>query len=222
MEPGKRMVGKMNKPNNKVPRDYLAICVFVTVLIGLAVCSYYLVRTSNKDSIANQVKLVSKWLQEKYSALEKKEAEDYLSRAHELYSKENYGKALREYDKAIQADQNNFKAYFWRGRTYIRVEQYDNAIIDFKRVIKLKADYVPAYDNLGWLYSQRGEYDESISYLTKSVELEPENGWAYFHRGRNFFFKGDQDKALRDAEQSCRLGYQRGCRIYQEYKESEP
>ena len=218
MGTGKGMAGHMNNRNDKAARDYLAIGVFVAALIVLIVSGYYLIRTYNKASIGKPVDIASKWLKNAYRGVENREAKKYLTRAYKLYQREKYTKALGEYDKAIQIDQDNFKAYFWRGRTYIRIERYEDAIADFKMVVNLKPDYIPAYDNLGWLYSRREEYDESIIYLTKSLELEPRNGWAYYYRGRNFFLKGDLVKALNDEEKACELGYQQGCIVYQEYK----
>ena len=220
MGTGEEMVGNMNNQNDKVPRDHLAIGVFTAVFLVLIVSGYYLIKTYNNTFIENPVEIASKWLKNAYRGVEKREAKKYLTRASKLYQSEKYNKALGEYDKAIQIDQNNFKAYFWRGRTYIKIERYESAIADFKLVVKLKPDYAPAYDNLGWLYGQRQEYDESITYLSKSLELEPRNGWAYYYRGRNFFLKGDLVTALNDAEKACKLGYQKGCLVYQEYKDT--
>ncbi len=236
MGTGKEMVENLNNRDNKNDRDskdYLAVGVFVAVLLIFIVSFSYLIHTTKKGAFANPVEFVFKWMKDcwnkgKHLVQEKRdtwsqhksdrEVKRHLDTGYKLYKRRIYRKALQEFDKTIEMDSKNFKAYFWRGRVYLKSGQYDKAISDFKIVIKLKADYAEAYDNLGWLYYQREEYDESIKYLSKSIELKPNNGWAYYTRGRNYFHKGDLPHALEDIELSCNLGYKRGCEVYKKYK----
>jgi tetratricopeptide (TPR) repeat protein len=237
MEAGQELFRHMIKQNRQSKansKDYLAIGVFTAVLLLLIVSAIYLIRTTKKDTFDNPFETVFKWIDDywhegkefiegkkgTWSASKKeKEIVKHFRTGHSLYRKKIYRKALHEFDKVIELDPNNYRAYFWRGRVYIKVKRYKEATVDFKMVIKLKPDYADAYDNLGWLYIQIHEYDESIEYLSKSLELKPNDGWAYYTRGRCYFQKGDLQKAIRDSKTSCGLGYKKGCQAYKEYSD---
>ena len=223
-----------NLQNDGNSQDYLAMGVFFAVLVILIVSALYLVKTSEEGTFANPLKTVSKWFgnywddgkrllgQKKGTWSRKKrerEVKKHLRTGLSLYRKKIYRKALHEFDKAIEIDPNNYRAYYWRGRVHLRLKRFKEATTDFKRVIKLKPDYADAYDNLGWLYLQLEEYDESIKYLSQSLELKPNEGWTYYTRGRCYFHKGDLQKALRDTKTSCSLGYNKGCQAYEEYSD---
>jgi len=227
-------MNKQDSQNKGNSKDYLAIGVFTVVLLLFIVSAIYLIRTTKKDTFDNPFKTVSKWIGDYWNegkrliegkrstwspSREEKEIRKHLRTGHTLYRKKIYRTALQEFDKAIELDPNNYRAYFWRGRVNIKVKRLKEAAVDFQMAIKLKPDYAEAYDNLGWLHMQLEEYDQSINYLSKSLELKPNDGWAYYTRGRCYFQKGDLQKALKDTKTSCSLGYKQGCQAYKEYKD---
>jgi len=227
-------MNKQDSQNKGNSKDYLAIGVFTVVLLLFIVSAIYLIQTTKKDTFDNPFKTVSKWIGDYWNegkrliegkrstwspSREEKEIRKHLRTGHTLYRKKIYRKALQEFDKAIELDPNNYRAYFWRGRVNIKVKRLKEAAVDFQMAIKLKPDYAEAYDNLGWLHMQLEEYDQSINYLSKSLELKPNDGWAYYTRGHCYFQKGDLQKALKDTKTSCSLGYKQGCQAYKEYKD---
>lgn len=227
-------MNKQDSPHKGNSKDCLAIGVFTVVLLLIIASVVYLIQTTKKDDFAKPFKMVSKWVSDYWleakrfidgrqstwsTSRKEKEVRKHLRTGHSLYRKKIYRKALQEFAKAIELDPDNYRAYFWRGRAYIKVNRLKEARVDFQMVIKLKPDNTEAYNNLGWLHMQRAEYDESIHYLSKSLELKPNDGWTYYTRGRCYYQKGDLQKALKDSKTSCSLGYKKGCQAYKEYKE---
>jgi tetratricopeptide (TPR) repeat protein len=226
----KGVAEEMSDQKNQGDRDYLAIAVFITVLVVFIVSAFYLVKTMRKQDFDDPVKIVSRWMNthiEKY--LEKKKdtrpqkkedrrLEKHVKAGRKFYNKRMFNRALQEFDKALKIDPRNFRALYWRGRVYLKMGHYDKAAVDFKMVVKLKPHYVRPYHNLGWIYYQKGKYEESIQYLNKAIELEPNNGWAHYTRGRSHFKKGDLHGALRDTKKSCALGYQQACSVQKKYE----
>jgi len=220
----------MSGRKNQGHRDYLAIAVFIGVLLIFIVSALYLVKTVREQDVDDQVTIVSRWLNtqiEKY--LEKKKdirpqkkndrkLKRHFTAGRKFYTRRMYNRALQEFDQALKIDPSNFRAFYWRGRVYLKMGYYDKATADFKMVVKLKPHYVRSYHNLGWLYYQKGKYEESIQYLNKAIELEPNNGWAYYTRGRSHFKKGDLQSALRDTKKSCGLDYQQACSVQKKYE----
>jgi len=215
-------------------KDYLALGVFVVILIALFTTVYVGIRSISNDFISEPAKYASKLLRdiEKYSKRrlgdtikdvrrqrrQPRGAEKHISLGYKLHNKKEFNKALEEFNRAIKIDPENHKAYYWRARTLVKTGHYDKAITDFKMAAKLRPDFAEAYGNLGWLYARRKDYDESIYYLTKFIKMKPNNGWAYYNRGRCYFMKDDLETALKDAKKACELGYKEGCEVNEKYK----
>lgn len=142
----------------------------------------------------------------------------YLKRGFDFYKQTNFQDAIVEYNKAIKLDPGNGEAYYFRGIAYAKSGVEDKALADFKKSIELDPIRIEAYQYLDWILARRSEGDEIIAYWTKLIELQPNNGKAYLERGGSSFRKGDLKSALSDADKSCSLGYEEGCRIYERFK----
>jgi tetratricopeptide (TPR) repeat protein len=221
---------------NERSKDYLAVCVFVGLVIALIVAGHFALKNLGAESGFRLGPYVRKWtrdIEEKVQGLlgeatkdlktpgsERTDARTHLLKGYRLHRQKSYNAAVEELNKAIQADPGNAEAYYWRGRTLVNLGSLDQGVEDFKKAVSLKPDYSEAYDHLGWLATKEGEVDEGIAYLTKSIEFKPDNGWAFFSRSKLFFSKGDVASAMKDAEKACSLGYQDGCNAYEIYKHS--
>lgn len=218
------------KPQEKGRRDYLAIGVFALVLSALIAIGAYFSINVNRGVLHRPMHIISElidsavdygksvWDQFKKDRQPKgKQARRHLNKGYDYYKNNRLKKALEKLSLAIESDPQNYEAYFWRARTYIRMGQFDNAIADLNQVVDINPRYSPAYDNLGWLFMRRNKFDESLILLSKSIELKPDNGWAHYMRGRVFFNKGDLQKAYENANTACKLGYKDGCRDAKRY-----
>jgi tetratricopeptide (TPR) repeat protein len=223
-----------SRPMEKGRRDYVAIGVCALVIGALIAISVYLSMGIKQDTFNQPLKRItnladdvveygkSVWgqIQKKRQPKSKqaRQAQKHLRKGYDYYKENRLKEALERLSLAIESSPQNFEAYFWRARTYIRLGQFDNAIADLDRVVEINPDYGPAYDNLGWLLMRRNKFDESLTYLDKSIELKPDNGWAHYMRGRVYFNKGDLQKAFENANSACQLGYQDGCRDAKRYQ----
>jgi tetratricopeptide (TPR) repeat protein len=219
---------------NKSNRDYPAIAFFVLVLSALVATGAYFslhlergilnrpLETLSKlaDDASRQLKAVLTEFQKisQPAGGSSLQAQKHLRQGYDHYKQNRLDKAINELNQAIETEPQNFEAYFWRARTYMRQGQFENAIADFKKVVDLNPGYSPAYDNLGWLFMRRNDYAQSLAYLNQSIKLQPENGWAHYMRSRIFFKKGDLKNALENAQTACNLGYQDACRDAKSYQ----
>lgn len=217
-------------------KDYLAIGVFAAVLCVLIATGVYFSLNIKGGAWDRPLRTISGLVDEatRYGKAllnefqkerqprnqQARQAQRHLRKGYEHYKGNRPEKALEELNLAIQIQPENFEAYFWRARTYIRLEQDDNAIADFKKVVNFNPSYSPAYDNLAWLFMRRNNYDESLVNLSKSIELQPDNGWALYMRGRVYFKKGDLQKAVENAKAACNLGFKDGCADVKRYARS--
>jgi tetratricopeptide (TPR) repeat protein len=222
------------RPQEKGSRDYLAISVFVLVLAALVATGVYFSLNVRGGVLNEPLKMVSDladdvvaygksvWKQIKKEqqpeSKQDRRARKHLRKGYDYYKANRLKEALEKFDTAIKSDPENYEAYFWRARTYIRLGQFDNAVTDLNQVVELNPRYSAAYDNLGWLFMRRNKFDESLDHLNKSIELKPDNGWAHYMRGRVFFNKGNLDEAYENANAACQLGYKDGCRDAKRYE----
>ena len=70
----------------------------------------------------------------------KNQAQAYIDRGYALAGQGKYDEAIAEYNKAIEADPNNFLAYNYRGEAYKVMGEYDLATADFNKAIELNPD----------------------------------------------------------------------------------
>ncbi|MBC8358067.1 MAG: tetratricopeptide repeat protein, partial [Candidatus Aminicenantes bacterium] len=126
------------------------------------------------------------------------DADAYIERGHSYRKKRLYGKAIADYNKAIEIDPKYAKAYLYRGTAYDHKGLCDEAISDYTKAIEIDPKYVKAYSNRGIVYHNKGLYDEAISDYTKAIELEPMtfNVSLYINRGDAYDHKGLYDKAI--------------------------
>ena len=62
------------------------------------------------------------------------EASDWFEQGASLFNSEQYGEAIKAFDKAIEIGPNvkrSDRFYGWRGSSYMELGQYENAIQDF-------------------------------------------------------------------------------------------
>jgi len=94
------------------------------------------------------------------------------------YAKLNeYERAIKDYDKAIELNPNYAETYYNRGNAYAKLNKYERAIKDFSKAIELNPNYAKAYGNRGIAYSKIHRYEESARDLKKA-------GILFFHSGK--------------------------------------
>lgn len=64
--------------------------------------------------------------------------------------------------KAIDENEDNFMAYFYRAKIYLEMEKIDKAKNDLAKCLALRASFVEAGTALGLLHERLGEVDDAI------------------------------------------------------------
>ena len=86
---------------------------------------------------------------------------------------EKYGKAIQEFNKAIQLNPDYFEPYIYRGWSYDEIGQYQNAIADYNKVIQLNPDYVAfGYANRGISYRNLGNITQADADKSKACSFD--------------------------------------------------
>jgi len=144
----------------------------------------------------------------------------YMNRGVEWKKKEEYDKALADYDKSIQLDSQSADTFYNRCRVYLILHKYDAALADCNRALALpppgdtltdgnsttadenRADY---FQQRGKVYIDRGEYDRAIADLDQAIRLVPDDRTYFYDRASAYYRKKDYDNAVADFSMALRL-----------------
>jgi tetratricopeptide (TPR) repeat protein len=135
------------------------------------------------------------------------EYDDLIDSGKKFYDKNEWDKAIAEYTKAIEIEQNEILAYFNRGTIYQYKRDYDSAILDFTKIINIKPENAFAYKIRGDVYKAKRDYDFAIADYTKAIELEPNNLKTYIDRGDSYRAKRDYDSTIADYSEAIEKKY---------------
>lgn len=93
--------------------------------------------------------------------------EYYILRGINYTREGNYTKALREYEKAYQKNENNIITLKEIARTYAKLEDYDKGVYYYTRALKIDSKDKESLRNLGYIYFLQGDLKKSLEYINK-------------------------------------------------------
>lgn len=132
--------------------------------------------------------------------------EDYLESGIIKQKQQDFGGAIKEYNKAIEVDTNNAGAYYSRALCKIALNDSTSAMNDLMLVIKLDPEFVTAYYARAYLFLTSKKYSEALLDLDKVIDLDPTLTGAMTFRGLTKEKAGDLKGACEDFEQAKKLG----------------
>ena len=97
----------------------------------------------------------------------------FCSRGIAYYYKDQFDRAIQDFDQAIELRPDYSGAFFGRGLAYKGKDQYDRAIQDYDQALKLKPDYAFAYGNRAFARKALGQIDLAKVDAKRARELDP-------------------------------------------------
>ncbi len=122
----------------------------------------------------------------------------YMLRGFIYDEQEEYDRAIADFNKAIELENNKSDFYVIRGNAYYEQGLYDRAIADFNKAIELDNNNSVFYVIRGDFYKEQGEYDRAIADYTKAIKLDADSASAYYRRGVVYKEMEQEDKAIAD------------------------
>ena len=119
--------------------------------------------------------------------------------------KDNFDRAIGDYNEAIRLDSKVASAFENRGLAYANKRDFDRAIADLTEAIRLDPKVASAYANRGWTYGQKGDYDRAIGDYNEAIRLDPKVASTFENRAWAYDKKGDFDRAITDYNEAIRL-----------------
>src|SRR5262249_10116961 len=140
-----------------------------------------------------------------------------INRGNAHLSKQNYDRAIDDYNKAVRLDTKNAIGFNNRGLAYLRRGRIDRAIEDFDEAIRLNPKYTMAFVNRAIAYREKSQWDfeaylaegryedRAIQDLDKAISLDRSNAIAFRNRGFLHTRMQRYDRAIQDFDDAIRV-----------------
>jgi predicted Zn-dependent protease/TolB-like protein len=104
-------------------------------------------------------------------------AQDYLSKARDLYNAGQDDEALMELRNVVRVEPMNAEAYLLTGRIYQRRGDLPTAIYQLKTSIFWDTDHklIDAHILLGRIFLERGDIAQATAYAHSAMQIDPNN-----------------------------------------------
>ncbi len=160
---------------------------------------------------------------------------DILASGNQAITDRNWGKAIDEFTRLIEADSTNKDAFYRRAGAYLakakdhynlaeaaaqkkelstaktEAENADKNFIlsenDAKSALQLDEKFADALYILGCVYIYQGEWNGAIDAFSKCIKVQPDNPLAWQRRGEVYEYTGDNGNAIVDLNKASSLGY---------------
>ncbi len=122
-----------------------------------------------------------------------------------IHKNKKINSELAHYNKNIQANPDNWEAYFNRGRIYEKRGKLELAIADFSKVIELDKQHSYAYFERASIYEKQEKWDLAIADFSKLIELHPKTTSYYDLRANSYQKQEKWDLALADYNKAIKI-----------------
>jgi tetratricopeptide (TPR) repeat protein len=128
-----------------------------------------------------------------------------MNRGNAYRAKQDWDRALRDYDEAIKLNPRNAGAYVDRAAVLSHNREYDDAIKDLNEALRMNPNQWEAYFNRAGDFRDSGRLDEAAADLEQVIRLNPKFTGAYINRGAVYLRKGKVDNAIADYNKAIDL-----------------
>lgn len=135
-------------------------------------------------------------------------ARPYVNRGIDYGNRQQWHKAIKDYNRAIEISDKYPIIFFRRGVAYINSRQWHEAIDDFSRIERFSSEYPIIYYYRGVAYSRTGQFEKALADYDRFVEVRPDFDLAYINRGTTYFDMGDYQKAIADYSKAIEISPQ--------------
>lgn len=84
-----------------------------------------------------------------------------------------YDEAILIFNRIIELEPNNYRAYYNLGITFQNLNQIEKALKAYKTAIEINPDYYFCYYNIGLIYEEKQEFIKAVEYHKKALKVEP-------------------------------------------------
>lgn len=123
-----------------------------------------------------------------------------IAKAERLRANGESYSAEMEYGSALRVDDENIRANFGLGLTYLERGETGKADNIFQRLVKMEGTFEPEHKHLfndfGINLRKNEMYEQAVEYYSRALELSPNDENLHYNMARACFAKSDIDKTV--------------------------
>lgn len=123
------------------------------------------------------------------------EVEKHLETGKLLLAQGQLADAITHFHQAIDADPNNYMAFYRRGTVYLAMGKFKSAQSDLNRVLELKPDFDAARMQRGNIHFKKGTFSEAIDDFQKVLKHDQYNSEAQLRLDKVYSVMNEQTNA---------------------------
>jgi tetratricopeptide (TPR) repeat protein len=89
--------------------------------------------------------------------------------------RQEYERAIADFDKLVELKPDIKNGYAFRGRAYSKMENYEKALENFNKILSIDSNNSPAYYGRGKVYFKMGNYETALEEYNKALKLDEKN-----------------------------------------------
>ena len=129
-------------------------------------------------------------------------AQAHLNRGVEWFNKNDYDRAIADYDAALRIDPKLADAYHGRGSAWAHKGDPERAISDFDSALRLNPKDAGALHARAVELTVKGDYARALADYDAALRLDPKADDIAFSRARTFFYSEDYPRAIAEFEKA--------------------
>ncbi|MFH1057625.1 MAG: tetratricopeptide repeat protein [Pseudomonadota bacterium] len=133
-------------------------------------------------------------------SLGQQQADRLAARAERHLADNELLSAEFEFNKAIKLDEENVRANFGLGKTYLALGEPEKATQVFRRLSTVEAVLEPEnkhiFNEFGIQLRKMGLYAEAVRHYTRAINLAPRDENLWFNLGRALYEGGQRERGL--------------------------
>lgn len=135
--------------------------------------------------------------------------EETVQRGEEHLANAETFSAEYEFKHALRVDEENIRATFGLGLTYLERNEKNKADLVFRRLVKLKGAFEPKHKHMfnefGIQLRKNGMYVQALKYYSRAFQFAKHDEHLLYNIGRTMFEKGSLSGAITFLEKAVRL-----------------
>lgn len=131
---------------------------------------------------------------------------DLLRQGISFSKLDRHKEALVAFDKALQVDPNDVKAWISRGFELEMLNRYEEALVAFDKVTELDPNNARAWMFRGMSLDRLDRDEEALAAFDRAVALDPNYTHAWVHRGISCFNLGRKEESILSFGKAIEMG----------------